>query len=372
MKKTANRFKRGTRTGFTTGACAAAAAAAATKALVTKKIPTKIKTLLANGDTVFFSVADCQLENKKALAVVIKDAGDDPDCTNGAHLTAVVEKIPNKAQAVDLHGGSGVGRVTRLGVGLEVGSAAINPIPRSNIIENVRIFGGDLLANHGLSVTISVPGGEKMATKTLNPRLGIVDGISILGTGGIVYPYSTSAYKACVQQSVGAASAIGADTLIFTTGRRTERFAMKQRADLPEHSFIQMGDFFAAAMAAAKENKIPTVIVAAMAGKLAKIGQGMDNTHAHKNSLDMSRVAAIASRAGGSSEICSQIAETVTVRHATELLNQPELVQKFYQLLTEDVAESMAKRLSADSAIEVMAFDFSGTLLAHWKQLKNG
>ncbi|MBF0444958.1 MAG: cobalt-precorrin-5B (C(1))-methyltransferase [Magnetococcales bacterium] len=362
------RLKKGTRTGFTTGACAAAAGAAATKALATKQIPKTINTLLPNGQTVSFKVEECSLEEKTASAMVIKDAGDDPDCTNGAYLTAVVEIISDKPETVTVHGGDGVGRVTRLGIGLPVGAPAINPIPRANIIENVRREGADILPSYGLKVTISVPDGKKMAKKTLNHRLGIIDGISILGTGGIVYPYSTSAYKASIQQSVKVASETGTDTLVFTTGRRTERYAMEQKPELPEYAFIQMGDFFAAAMESADKNKISRVIVAAMAGKLAKIGQGMDNTHAHKNRLDMDRVAAIAKKAGGSTDICNTIAKTITVSHAAELLKEQGLERQFYQLLVKDVANSMSKRLKNSTKIEVMAFGLSGITLANWEQ----
>jgi cobalt-precorrin-5B (C1)-methyltransferase len=361
-------FKKGTRTGFTTGACAAAAAGAATKALATKQIPKTIDTLLPNGQTVVFKVEKCYLDKTDATAVVKKDAGDDPDCTNGAHLTAFVEKISDKSETITVHGGDGVGRVTRLGVGLPVGAPAINPVPRANIIENVKREGADILASHGLKVTISVPDGKKMAKKTLNHRLGIIDGISILGTGGIVYPYSTSAYKASIQQAVKVAGETGANTLAFTTGRRTERYAMEQKPELEEYAFIQMGDFFAAAMESAKQNKFSRVIVAAMAGKLAKIGQGMDNTHAHKNRLDMDRVAALAKKAGGSSDVCNTIAKTITVRHAAELLKEQGLEKQFYQLLVKDVANSMSTRLTKGTNIEVMAFGISGIVLAHWEQ----
>ncbi|MBF0380967.1 MAG: cobalt-precorrin-5B (C(1))-methyltransferase [Magnetococcales bacterium] len=362
------RFKKGTRTGFTTGACAAAAAAAASKALTNNKTPKTIATLLPNGQTVSFTVDSCNLGKNSATAVVIKDAGDDPDCTNGAHLTAKVEIVDDKPDSVTVHGGQGVGRITRIGVGLPVGAPAINPVPMANIIANVKQEGAKLLKNHGLRITISVPEGKMMAKKTLNHRLGIMDGISILGTGGIVYPYSTSAYKASIQQAVQVASKTGCDAIVFTTGRRTERYAMEQKPNLPEYSFIQMGDFFAAAMESAKINSIAHVVVAAMAGKLAKIGQGMDNTHAHKNRLDMDRVAALAKEAGGSTDICDTIAKTITVRHAAELLKEQGLEKEFYQLLVKDVAKSMSTRLDKKVKIEVIAFGLSGTPLANWEQ----
>ncbi|MBP8197241.1 MAG: cobalt-precorrin-5B (C(1))-methyltransferase, partial [Chromatiaceae bacterium] len=186
--------RRGLRTGFTTGACSAAAARAATVGLVSGRVPDQIDCLLPNGQWACFAVIEGRLEAGAAHAVVVKDAGDDPDCTNGAHLTADVRTLPRAPGEVRLRGGAGVGAVTLPGLGLEVGGPAINPVPRQNIEDNVRAAAGHWLAAQGLEVTISVPGGEKMALKTLNPRLGILGGISILGTSGIVRPYSTASF----------------------------------------------------------------------------------------------------------------------------------------------------------------------------------
>ena len=188
MEKT---VRRGTRTGFTTGACSAAAARAAVLGLVHGAVPEVVDCLLPNGDTVRFAVNDgrCDVSTADAPAtahaMVIKDAGDDPDCTDKAHLTADVRVLPGEAGVVRLCGGFGVGTVTMAGLGLEVGGPAINPVPRRNIEDNVRAAGAPLLAHAGLEVTISVPQGVEMARKTLNARLGILGGISILGTTGI-------------------------------------------------------------------------------------------------------------------------------------------------------------------------------------------
>ncbi len=236
MEKT---VRRGTRTGFTTGACSAAAAAAAVQGLVHGAVPDVVDCLLPNGDTVRFAVNDgrCDVSTPDAPAtahaMVIKDAGDDPDCTDKAHLTADVRVLPGEAGVVRLCGGFGVGTVTMAGLGLEVGGPAINPVPRRNIEDNVRAAGAPLLAHAGLEVTISVPQGVEMARKTLNARLGILGGISILGTTGIVKPYSTSAYRASVVQGVQVAATLGHGVVVLTTGGRTEQFAMKERAALP-------------------------------------------------------------------------------------------------------------------------------------------
>ena len=354
----------GTRTGFTTGACAAAAARAATLGLARGRLPETVETLLPNGQSVPFAVAAGWVRKQEAEAVVIKDAGDDPDCTHGAHITAHARALPGDPGGIHLLGGAGVGRVTRPGLGLPLDQAAINPVPRLNIADNVRLAAGGLLERGHLEVTISVPGGAALAAKTLNPRLGILGGISILGTTGIVHPYSTAAYKAVVQQSVRACATLGAQNVVFTTGRRSERFAMARMAELPEHVFIQMGDFFAAAMASAAAAAIPRVVVAAMVGKLAKIGQGLDNTHARKGVLDMARIAALAQRAGAPEAVCREAAEGITARHAAGLLAGLGLEEPFYRLLAADAARAMAARLPAGTRVTALAFDFDGRLLA--------
>ena len=236
IRKGEARRQRGNRTGFTTGACAAAAARAATLGLLTGEVPTTILCRLPNGQEVHFAVIDGYIEKDcgHAHAAIIKDAGDDPDATDGVHMTADVRLLPHRANEVLLQGGAGVGTVTKPGLGLEVGGPAINPVPRRNILENVRAVASELLAHDGLEITLSVPGGEAMAKRTLNARLGILNGISILGTTGIVRPYSTAAFRASVVQAIDVAIHQGQRHLVFTTGGRTEKFAMRTLPELDE------------------------------------------------------------------------------------------------------------------------------------------
>ncbi|MEO5369016.1 MAG: cobalt-precorrin-5B (C(1))-methyltransferase [Magnetococcus sp. DMHC-1] len=359
-------YQRGTRTGFTTGACAAAAARAAVTGLRQGVVPERVAVVLPNGQTVTFSVSEGFCGPTLAECVVIKDAGDDPDCTHGARLTARVQLVPDQARVIHLRGGEGVGIVTRPGLGTPVGEAAINPTPRTNIIQNVREAAGHLLETSGLEVVIAIPGGEQLARRTLNGRLGIEGGLSILGTSGIVYPYSTAAYKESVRQSVRAAAAMGLTTVVLTTGRRTERFARGILTDLSESAFIQMGDFVGAALESVAAVGMPRVVVAAMAGKLAKMGQGVDNTHAHKVSLDMARVATLAAAAGAGPDELAQIRTGITVRHAADVLTGRGLAVPFYQQLVAGVATVMRQRLTASIRVEVLAFDAEGALLAQW------
>ncbi|MBA3904189.1 MAG: cobalt-precorrin-5B (C(1))-methyltransferase, partial [Rhodocyclaceae bacterium] len=219
---------RGNRTGFTTGACSAAAARAATLGLISGEVPPSVVCRLPMGKDVTFAVQDGRIEGEGAAriahAVIVKDAGDDPDATHGAHMTADVRLLPHRAGEILLEGGAGVGTVTKSGLGLEVGGPAINPVPSRNIRENVREAAGELLDHDGLEVTLSASGGEEMAKKTLNARLGILGGISILGTTGIVRPYSTAAFRASVVQAIDVAANQGQTRVVLTTGGRTEKF----------------------------------------------------------------------------------------------------------------------------------------------------
>ncbi|MBF0423496.1 MAG: cobalt-precorrin-5B (C(1))-methyltransferase [Magnetococcales bacterium] len=356
--------ERGRRTGWTTGACAAAAARAATLGLCTGVIPNEVTTRLPNGWEVTFAVVDGVDDGDGVRAAVIKDAGDDPDCTHGAHLVARVRKRPHQAGIITIEPGQGVGRVTRPGLGLEVGLGAINPVPRENIIANVAAAAGDWLLTHGLEVTISVPGGESLALKTLNPRLGILGGISILGTTGVVYPYSTSAFKAAVVQAIGGAVAAGRDTIALTTGRRTERFAMQHLPYWPEWSFIQMGDFVGAALDSAVYHGVRQVVVVAMGGKLAKMAQGIANTHAHKTALDLNRVAQWARNAGAAPDLVAGIARGGTVRFAVEQMTAVGLETEFYRELALGALDGIGPWLRGDLRATVLALDFTGGLKA--------
>src|ERR671939_1609546 len=230
------------RTGWTPGSCAAAAAKAAAKALLTGEPQQEVDIKLPRkGDQrrVRFAVERCEVGTSWAEAVVVKDAGDDPDVTHGAHLTARVSW--KKEPGLELDHGEGVGVVTKRGLGLPVGGPAINEVPRRMISYSVE----EVLdpEEHGVRVVISVPGGERMAEKTTNSRLGIIGGISILGTTGIVRPFSTAAWAASVVQAINVMGAQGHETFVLSTGGLTQRAATRLLPDLEEVCFIEVGDF---------------------------------------------------------------------------------------------------------------------------------
>ncbi|NML16004.1 cobalt-precorrin-5B (C(1))-methyltransferase [Azohydromonas caseinilytica] len=361
MEKT---VKRGTRTGFTTGACAAAAARAAVEGLVTGQVPAEMESLLPNGQRVRFAVHDGRCDGTHAHAMVVKFAGDDPDCTDGAHLTADVQRLPGAAGRFELRGGVGVGTVTLPGLGLEVGGPAINPVPRRNIEDNVREAAGELLRRDGLAVAISVPQGEEMAKKTLNARLGILGGISILGTTGIVKPYSTAAYRASVVQGVEVAATTGAGTVVLTTGGRTEKFAFAELPELPEACFVQMGDFLRYALDTAVAVGLTRVVIGGMVGKLTKIAQGETITHANRAEVDTALLAELAAGIGAPAEECAAIAAAETARFAAERMQALGLLEAFHTALARRVVQTVTGRYPGQFRLDVLVCDFDGKKIA--------
>ncbi|MEZ0111808.1 cobalt-precorrin-5B (C1)-methyltransferase [Catenulispora sp. EB89] len=360
------------RPGWTTGACAAAAAKAATTALVTGQPQTWTEIALPSGRRVTFATDRCDLSRPgRAEAVVVKDAGDDPDVTHGAHLTATVSWLPDGA-GLQLDGGLGVGVVTKPGLGLEVGGPAINPVPRSMIEASVAEAlgaGPAESADRGLRVVISVPEGEVMARKTTNARLGILGGISILGTTGIVRPFSTAAWRASVEQAVSVLAAQAAETsqdpvLVLCTGGRTEKGAMLLFPDLPEVSFVEVGDFTGAALRRCVEHGVRRVVFVGMAGKLTKLGAGVLMTHYTRSKVDCSLLGDITRFVGGPSELADTVGVANTARHAYELWDAAGLLPVAGLELCRRVAAVLERFAAAECggtiSAEVAMVDFSG------------
>jgi cobalt-precorrin-5B (C1)-methyltransferase len=348
LPRTARVRQTGLRTGWTTGACAAAAAKAAAAALETGQVQASVEIVLPAGRRVVFAVTSCRLlpgpartggGGERAEAVVVKDAGDDPDVTHGAHLTALVSW---RAEAgLELDGGEGVGVVTKPGLGLEVGSPAINPVPRQMITQAV----GEVidLAERGARVVISVPGGEKMARKTTNARLGILGGISILGTTGIVRPFSTASWRASVEQAVAVAAAQGVPAIVLCTGGRTERGAMALLPGLPEVSFVEVGDFTGAALRRVMEHGMARVVFVGMAGKLVKLAAGVLMTHYTRSRVSTGLLAEITRAAGGGDALAAEVAGANTARHAAELWEAAGLLEAAGTELCRRVAGVLAR-----------------------------
>jgi len=344
---------RGLRTGFTTGACAAAAAKAAALALTAGQPMREVTIQLPVGRAVTFAVKRCELAAGEALCSVIKDAGDDPDVTHGAEICARVRF----SDAPELLGGEGVGTVTRPGLGLEVGGPAINPVPRRMIAASTAEA-----TDRPLSIEISVPGGEIMARKTLNGRLGIVGGISILGTSGIVRPYSTASWRASVEQAVDVAAANGVRHVVLSTGGRSEKFSQALFPELPELAFVEMGEFTGRALKRCAVGGIVRATLAGMIGKLSKIAQGHFMTHVAGNQVDPAFLAEVALAAGASTELAQQVRGANSARHVQEMI-EPAGLPAFFERICALASERCTGLVQRKVAVETVMFDFDGKVL---------
>lgn len=317
-----------------------------------------VRITLPNGESVRFPVRVAERRGDAGYAAVIKDGGDDPDCTHRAEHWAEVRL--REDGVVGLRGGAGVGTVTRPGLGLPVGGPAINGTPRQNITEEVT-----KLAPGGADVTIGITGGEELARKTLNPRLGILGGLSVLGTTGIVYPYSTAAFRASVAQAIDVARNLGAEHVVLTTGGRSERFATELLPHLPEPAFVQMGDFCGYALNHAVSVGMRAATIVGMIGKLSKMADGRTMTHAAGSEVNTALLAELARGVGADDALCDAIAAANTGRHVQELVSAAAL-PGFFDALCERVSVVLSAHVKAPIHIDVFLVDFSGPPLGRY------
>ncbi|MDA8038463.1 MAG: cobalt-precorrin-5B (C(1))-methyltransferase [Actinomycetota bacterium] len=357
LSEDAARRRRSLRPGWTTGTCASAAAKAATIGLVTGTVPGEVEVALPAGRRVSFPV-EAPAGRMTPIAVVVKDAGDDPDCTDGARLTAKVAHA--SGGSTELAAGRGIGTVTKPGLGLEVGEPAINPIPRRMILRAV----GEV-TDLPLLITFSVPGGEEMALETTNERLGILGGISILGTTGIVRPFSTAAYRASVVQQIDVAAAQGEMHLVLATGHRSEVLARRELPALDPVCFVEVGDFTGIALRRAASHRMRQVNLVAMAGKLTKLAAGVMMTHFHRSDVDTALLEEIATQAGASAKLVEAATSTATARHFAEVaLAGGERVA--LGLVCERARQACQAHVNNRVPVSVWMSDFEGTEVVAW------
>jgi cobalt-precorrin-5B (C1)-methyltransferase len=354
------RNRRGLRSGFTTGACATAAALAAATALLGRKQLTEVTIHLPARRDATFRLQTCGLNSGEAFASVVKDAGDDPDVTHGAEICARVRWTDQPG--LQLKGGPGVGTVTRPGLGLEVGAPAINPVPRRMLSEHLTALLGTTLHERGLEVTIEVPRGEEMARKTLNARLGIIGGISILGTTGIVVPYSTAAWRASVEQAIDVAAADGQRHIVLSTGGRSEQFAQALLPELPEVAFVEMGEFTGHCLKRCARLGVRQVTLAGMVGKMSKIAMGHFMTHVAGSQVDLMFLGDLAAECGAPQGVVDQIRAANTARHFQEIALGNGLTTVFSRL-AELVSQRSTDLVDAALSVDCYIFDFDGTVL---------
>ncbi len=346
------------RRGWTTGACATAATKAAWTALLTGEFPDPVRITLPKGQRPAFALATERLDTDSALAGVVKDAGDDPDVTHQALICAKVRRA-GAGEGVVFRAGPGVGTVTLPGLPVAVGEPAINPVPRRMmraVVEEVATAAGTA---PDVIVEISVTDGERLAEQTWNPRLGIVGGLSILGTTGVVVPYSCSAWIHSIHRGIDVARAAGYPHVAGCTGSTSER-AVQALYGLPETAMLDMGDFAGGLLKYLRRHPVPRLTIGGGFGKLSKLAMGHMDLHSGRSQVDLAHLAAWVRDLGGSPELADEVTGANTanqVLHAAGAAGLP---------LADRVAREARTRalsvLDGGTAIEVMVFDREGEL----------
>lgn len=370
------------RYGFTTGSCAAAAAAAACYMLLTGRKKEEMTILTPKGISYTAKLVDISINESSATCAIVKDGGDDPDITTGAHIVAEVaflqKERPQKerlqkesrqkdktdaVQQIIIRGGKGVGRVTKPGLDQPVGEAAINHVPREMIEKEVRRICALCDYNGNLQVTISVPEGEEIAQKTFNPRLGITGGISILGTSGIVEPMSSQALLDTIQVELRQKKAMGQQMIAVTPGNYGLDF-MKEAFAYDLDKSVKCSNFIGNTIDMAAETGFCGMLLTGHIGKLVKVSGGIMNTHSKEGDCRMELLAAAALKSGGSKTQALEILEAVTTEEGIRLLQEGGNLQKTMQILMEKIMFYLQKRAAGRLQIECMMYANGYGLLA--------
>ena len=365
------------RCGFTTGAAAAAAGVAAYRCSVENKMPATVDLLFPDGQIREFAIT----LTDTGAAQVIKDAGDDPDITDKARISATFTVVDNAAflpedylidiglGKLGLRGGSGVGLCQRRGLDCEAGKWAINKVPRRMIAKNLERAGFGQNKIWGL-LTITVADGRKLALKTLNAKLGIENGISILGTSGIVFPYSHKAYIKTIAVLVKAVAECGGRELVFCTGGRTLKAAAQHLSSMslviPDEAFIRIGDFISASLkesekARRKYPDLENVVIACMPGKLCKYAAGFSYTHAASVTQTLAPLVQIVTELTADSTLADAVADCASVRQALSLLPDEILPSALEKM--SDLALVTLKKWAPSMNLRLLLFDFKDRLL---------
>ncbi len=344
------------RRGWTTGACAAAAARAAFAALAGGDFPDPVSIRLPGGQTPAFALAMQEKGEGFCRAGIVKDAGDDPDVTHGALIIARVSFGPPGA-GVTFAAGEGVGMVTRPGLPLPVGEPAINPMPRRMIREALETEAAQQGRAADVHVEISIPGGERIAERTLNARLGIIGGLSILGTTGIVTPFSCAAWIASIHSGIDVARAEGLGMVAGATGSTSEA-AVKALYGLPDEALIDMGDFVGGMLKYLRQHPMRRVVIAGGMGKMTKLAQGLLDLHSKRGAVDLDFLAGLAS-----GETAAAIKQANSAKHAFEIAAAAGA--NIGKGVAEAAWRTAARALrDAPCELEIVIFDRDGGLLA--------
>ncbi len=378
------RRDKGLRRGFTTGTCAAAASKASILALLTRRGIDAIDITLPGGEQITLPVYRCMIDKGFALTSIIKDAGDDPDITNGAEIVArafaqgytdtdinssdIREAFSFKVNysVFRVFSGIGVGVVTKPGLAVNVGEPAINPVPRRMIIDAINDIPPSLYFRGSIDIVISIPDGKRLARKTMNPRLGIIGGLSILGTTGIVEPLSLSAYRQSISCAIDIASASDCGDVVLSTGRSSER-AVQRVLKLREEAFILVGDHMGFALKeVAERGGIGSVTIAGQFGKLSKLASGRFYTHSGDTDIDRGFIAEMAETRGISIPVMDRIRCANTAREIFYILNDMGFNNVFTDLCWGVVNNAIALTRGR-LMIRCMLVDYEGRVVGSYK-----
>ncbi|MEM7221998.1 MAG: cobalt-precorrin-5B (C(1))-methyltransferase [Pseudomonadota bacterium] len=347
------------RRGWTTGACATAATRAAYTALLTGRFPDPVTITLPKGQQPSFALAREELGPDYALAGIIKDAGDDPDVTHCAEIIARVRRAHDGAGVV-FKAGEGVGTVTKPGLPVAVGEPAINPVPRRMMSETVAALAGAHGDAGDIEIEVSVPGGADLAKQTWNPRLGILGGLSILGTTGVVVPYSCAAWIHSIHRGIDVAQAAGLEHVAGCTGSTSEA-AVQKLYGLPDHAMLDMGDFAGALLKYIKRNPLPRLTIGGGFGKISKLAAGHLDLHSGRSQVDLDDLAAHLAALGATPDLTVAAKTANTGNQVLELARQASLP------LADRIAAA-ARQVALQTAgdqirLEVLIFDRKGGLV---------
>lgn len=349
------------RRGWTTGACAAAAARAAFTAMLTDHFPDPVTIRLPRGGIADFPLALAERSPSGARAGIVKDAGDDPDVTHGALIIAETGWAP-PGLGIRFAAGDGVGTVTRAGLSLAPGEPAINPAPRAMIRDMLT----EVATEHGMpppdvTLTISIPGGECLAEKTMNARLGILGGLSILGTTGIVIPYSCASWIHSIHRGIDVARAAGLDHIVAATGATSER-AMQRLYDLPDHALIDMGDFAGATLKYLRRHPVPGLTIAGGFAKLAKLAAGHLDLHSGRSRVDSKALTETLAELGADATVVGAARSAASGGEVLALAGDKR--QALARSVAARAREVALATLTGRIAVEVAIIDRQGEFLA--------
>lgn len=343
------------RRGWTTGSCATAAAKAAWLMLLGHEPPASVTITLPGGQRPTFTLCRTGLDHGQPFAEVVKDAGDDPDITHGAIIRATVRRLP-AGSGVQFRAGPGVGMVTRPGLPISPGEPAINPIPRAMIRTALTEANNGTLPD--AEVTLSIEDGARLAERTLNSRLGITGGLSVLGTTGIVVPFSCAAWIDSIHRGIDVARAEGLTHIAGSTGNVSEK-AVQKFYGLPDTALIEMGDFVGGMLKYLRRHPVPRLTIAGGIAKMTKLGQGKLDLHSKRGQADMAALAQLAATCGAPASVTDAIAACPTVAEAFLLTTAAHI--PLGTLIAQSALRTVLETLApAPCAVDVMVFDRSG------------